>query len=279
MISCKACTVPEAPTQICQPLKEFLNISNFSLRRLYADGSRFYLCSNPIWVEHYFNMDYWSMGNFKQLTNAHKLHYILWDHWPKDDDSFLVVLRDSQENFNQAHGLSFIESNKNFLDVYSFATIKDNEKINNLYLNNLEPLEKFINYFCIEALPFIKDAEATKLNISINEDKTLLLSTPEISPYLNTEKFYSDIQCNKLSIKMDQKNIWLSKREAECLIYNIKGKTSKEIARILSISHRTVEYYLYKLKQKSMCGSRSELIENFLSSKAARDFIFDKNLD
>ena len=57
----------------------------------------------------------------------------------------------------------------------------------------------------------------------------------------------------------------LSTRESECLFYLIRGKTAKEIARILDISFRTVEKHLERLKYKMNCFNRSEIIEKAIS--------------
>jgi DNA-binding CsgD family transcriptional regulator len=60
----------------------------------------------------------------------------------------------------------------------------------------------------------------------------------------------------------------LSKREEECLRLTLKGCTAKKIARMLDLSHRTVEEYLTNIKIKMGVKSKSELIElavNFYS--------------
>jgi len=45
-------------------------------------------------------------------------------------------------------------------------------------------------------------------------------------------------------------NTNLTKRELDCLNYTIQKKTSKEIAKMLKISYRTVEKYLENIKRK-----------------------------
>ena len=55
-------------------------------------------------------------------------------------------------------------------------------------------------------------------------------------------------------------NIELSKREAECIEYLLKGKTNKEIAHLTGLSQRTIESYFDNIKNKLNCNSRSELI-------------------
>lgn len=52
----------------------------------------------------------------------------------------------------------------------------------------------------------------------------------------------------------------LSKRESECLFYLLRGKTAKEIARALTLSHRTVEGYIENIKFKLCCRTKTELI-------------------
>lgn len=57
-----------------------------------------------------------------------------------------------------------------------------------------------------------------------------------------------------------EKNKKLSKRESECLIELIKGKTANEIADKLKLSKRTIEFYISTIKSKLNCQSRSELM-------------------
>lgn len=54
----------------------------------------------------------------------------------------------------------------------------------------------------------------------------------------------------------------LSKREAECFFYLIRGKSAKCISKILGISHRTVETHIDHLKLKLRCKNKYELIES-----------------
>lgn len=58
----------------------------------------------------------------------------------------------------------------------------------------------------------------------------------------------------------------LSQRESEVLFFLIRGKTAKEIARIIDLSNRTVEKHLDRIKNKLACSTRSELIEKALVS-------------
>lgn len=56
-----------------------------------------------------------------------------------------------------------------------------------------------------------------------------------------------------------KKNCKLSDIEIECLFYYFNGYTAKEVARVMDISHRTVEGYLQNIKHKYHCSTRHEL--------------------
>jgi len=55
--------------------------------------------------------------------------------------------------------------------------------------------------------------------------------------------------------------IELSEREKSCLRYLLEGKTAKETAILLHLSHRTIEYYFENLKDKLNCMTKRELLK------------------
>jgi DNA-binding CsgD family transcriptional regulator len=54
---------------------------------------------------------------------------------------------------------------------------------------------------------------------------------------------------------------YLSKREWDCLHLTLRGKTAKQIAKILQLSHWTVQEYLCNLKLKLKVKNKTELID------------------
>lgn len=57
-----------------------------------------------------------------------------------------------------------------------------------------------------------------------------------------------------------RENFFLSKRETQCAILLIRGKTAKEIAKFMNLSFRTVEHHIEHMKNKFGATTRSELI-------------------
>lgn len=64
-----------------------------------------------------------------------------------------------------------------------------------------------------------------------------------------------------------QNHIYFTRREAECMVELLKGKTNAEIARVLNLSPRTVEFYLKNMKCKLKCRTRTSLVEKVLNSE------------
>lgn len=65
----------------------------------------------------------------------------------------------------------------------------------------------------------------------------------------------------------------LSRRQMDCLVFLIKGKTFKQIASELNLSARTIEHYIQILKTKFSVYSRSELIAKALEFSEVREKI------
>ena len=54
---------------------------------------------------------------------------------------------------------------------------------------------------------------------------------------------------------------YFTRREAECMVLLLKGKTISGVAKILKLSPRTVEYYIKNMKSKLGCRTKYELID------------------
>ena len=69
------------------------------------------------------------------------------------------------------------------------------------------------------------------------------------------------------------KSLYLTHREAECMLNIIKGCTIRDVSERLKLSARTVEFYVKNIKKKLGCRTKSELIQRIYNS----DFM--KNVD
>ena len=60
---------------------------------------------------------------------------------------------------------------------------------------------------------------------------------------------------------------YFTRREAECMVLLLKGKTINSVADILELSPRTVEYYIKNMKFKIGCRTKFELVDLVYASE------------
>jgi len=65
-------------------------------------------------------------------------------------------------------------------------------------------------------------------------------------------------QTYKIGLTEDEK---LTNRETDVVFYMLRGKNSREIADIMFISPRTVEFHIDNIKSKLACNKRSQILE------------------
>lgn len=108
-------------------------------------------------------------------------------------------------------------------------------------------------FFDENSKPLGTVAYAIELDNRILKDSYLL--------YSNYVK--QDVKKNQVIyyLNSEYQGIELSTRQAQCLFYLLRGKTAKEIAKLLHLSSRTVEDYLSTIKSKMDCTNKAQLIE------------------
>lgn len=61
-------------------------------------------------------------------------------------------------------------------------------------------------------------------------------------------------------------DVYLTKREAECMFWVVQDCTISETAIKMHLSARTVEFYVKNMKLKLQCNSKKKLIEKIIQS-------------
>lgn len=61
-------------------------------------------------------------------------------------------------------------------------------------------------------------------------------------------------------------DLYLTQREVDCIVRIIQGKTIVKIATELTLSPRTVEFYLRNVKSKLRCRTKAQLIEKIMQN-------------
>ncbi|MEN8236489.1 MAG: helix-turn-helix transcriptional regulator [Pseudomonadota bacterium] len=170
------------------------------------------------------------------------------------------LLMKSLYEANIWHGFSIINTQTDGDEIFSFVTQRKNECITNFYINCLDVLNYFIVYFKSKAFDLIDTSDQKKLAVL---RKTMTAQSFQIEDNFSerVQNFMNDVHIDKFVIDTEMGPKHLSKREFDCLFKLSQGKSGKEIANELSISPRTVETHLNKIKCKTGLLLRSDLVK------------------
>ena len=244
---------------ICEPLLSKMNIRHFRYMKMFNDYRYFSLGTNLTYLEHY-------LKNLKEpgkifepvkiystpllIPQEKNFHYFLWPNTYRktEKDPLFNILYE----FDVWNGFTVSRRGPDYVETWSFATTKNAIEMTQFYLNNTHILDYFILYFENKAEILLKDMEKDKLAI-FQSPFNLSFSLPN-SPKPN---ILNEEDVVKIFIK--NKDVHLTKRELECLLYVSMGMSHKQIAKVLGISFRTVEAHINSLRAKTGIFHKFEL--------------------
>lgn len=248
---------------IIEPLMKNMNI-NFGYTRIYKDGSYCDLRPEISFLKVSYERELLNKGVFFFQETAElefSNEYIsLWPTVPSDP--YLEWLYES----NIWQGFEIYAKKKDYIEIWTFGTTRERDSLINFYINKFFLLKKFILYFEEKGSSILKGLDKSFLPVSdLYKKKSYAMRNGSQN---NLNNLIQSLPFNKF--KVDNKALnGLSKREIQCMLYTSYNKTAKEIAKLLGISHRTVEAYLENLKIKLNCHNKHELNE----------FIFNNQLE
>ena len=227
--------------EICRPLKN-LGIHLFSYRRCFSDGSRINFSNNADWLRDYYLLNLYQSSLFEQPIHLYSTGFSLWPQ-----ESSLPIFSHGRQYYNSDNGITLAIQHQEYCDFFIFGASAQNKKIINFYINNLELLKNFSDFFYEKSKKIIE----TNIKHCIHIPHHSLLSD-------FAQHVYSDSKA-----KIDKFQINLSNREKECLAGILLGQSAKQIARNLNLSFRTIEYYIEGLKRKTKCRTRFDFFKKF----------------
>lgn len=242
---------------ICQPLKELLGISWFGYVKQYNDNTRIHLDNNPLWAAHFYKSYHRYLAAFALIEKQEYLSgFYLQDYFP----SYMqLIIKEARDNFAICNSLVVIEKFAEYQEIYFLGMKSESKQFVNVYLNYQDLIKKFIVYFKKSASRLIETAD--KNRIALPWQKKPKIFNGDI---VNLKEKVDTLQYflfKQESSKNDDRISLLTKKEYQCLLQMALGKTSKEIARELFVSYRTIENHIANLKDKLGCKRKAELIK------------------
>lgn len=247
--------------EISKPLNK-LGITSFNYVRTYNDGSQVNLSNIPAWLEYFYKKEFFHLGAFERHPSNYQSGYALWPQL-----SGQKIFFDARTYFNIDNGITIIEKQLDSCEFYYFGTTINNTGIINFYLNNINLLKRFILYFKDRASSIIKKANNNRIILPKHFEQHMSSSKNEtyvLESFKN--EFLRETSIKKLRLTGNLEGELLTNKQLSWITHLVEGRTAKEIAKILGISHRTVEGHITKLKIRFNCHTKNELISKLLEN-------------
>lgn len=240
-------------TKVQEVSKNFLDsfgFSYFQYLRCFADGSASLLTNNTGLMEYFKYVDN-SPVIFSSFNNEHKNAHSYWFLWDEELPEGPVQL--AREKLNIRNGLTLVRRSKNYYDMIAVGLSVEQANPGSFYFNKLKAIEQFVSDF---------DKDNKDLIEVMNKNPIAL---PEAYRDVNYQKICLPNGKFNFSGKFGQ--TYITTQELACLRLLFQSASHKEIAQVLEISHRTVETYLQRIRQRT--GSSMAEIERMISLSSA----------
>jgi DNA-binding CsgD family transcriptional regulator len=251
--------------KIIAPMEK-IEITGIFYYRIYPDGTTVNLTSHTDWTKFYFEK--MSSGGYKSDDIAKhcskRPNIELWALTPKHQ-----MWLDGEYYFDCGNGITLNVDYPNFRERTVFFSRANNHAINQFYVNELDTIRDLRLYFLLKANNIIKKAEQERILSSCKiygeqnfHTEQLLIeerknkSQDILMPHAQPENAKQILIHNKRT----HLPMYLSPQRGQCLTLLVKGFSTKQIARHMSLSVRTVENYLTLLRKELGCRSCRELI-------------------
>jgi len=232
--------------ELCAPFFDQHGFSYFQYARFYADNTAVMLLNNTSLFRQFIDLDYPSFSSFKDEHQNQHSYWFLWD-----EELPWLPVKMARETHKLHHGVTLLRRSKDHYDMIGFALPEEKRNISSYYLTRLKAMESFIHTF---------EARAHDLMNFLNQ-------TPFIVNPMNVDRNIDGLLLKNQKIMIDGVfgPTHITAQELTTLRFWLQGLTHKEIAQALSLSSRTVETYLMRLKLRTGYTTKTHL-HNMLST-------------
>jgi len=254
--------------QLSSPLFNHTPIKVFQYSRVYLNGSRLELCNNS---NHLKNIFIDKDGLAKVYTPAlfnNKQKLTLMKDWLQSlRDYPKKIIQDIVDSEHTVTGIGnqicLYRWHNTYCEIFQFYTASNAEGVETFYLNNLDMLERFANYFVHAAHHLILQADKDRMVKPWRDPSSTYPIYKE--ERFDKQQFMASTMPKQIFCSIAGREVKLTQRELRCASLLLKGKTARSIAQTLHLSPRTIESRLESLRLKTMCADRYELMQ-FLES-------------
>lgn len=248
----------DAVKKCCKPLNH-LGITCFYYVHIKNNGDYILLTDCPHIDDYYFDEKLYVEDPYIRHPSNYQSGFFLFEQNQKHQfDQSLAYL---VQNFKMTPLIGFCERNTDSVEHYGFWGRSDRKNsFMDVYLKYSTLLKAFTDHFKKECREVLRSDSVPYLSL------TDLIGTDFITSAIKNNKGNQDLinkYLNEIGLGNEVKKAsLLTPREKECIMHILKGKSAKESAQVLDLSHRTVEHYLENVKNKFGCQFKNELFSS-----------------
>ena len=256
-------------SKICYPLFKNTPIDYFDHEFFYESGKMVNFSTSPDIGTKYYSE--WLNPTFEEFRLLYDLGYkytFLSPSMHLPPGASLANPEKYQHNIDLCvqnkvhHRIYLLKRKKNNFYIYGFGSSSQKRSMVDFFMNSLNVLERFVEYFEKKARDLIENSHETSTiflpNYLLKLDRKILQEDIAVNLPIDFNKFLDKDDDTSCLLQFGEH---LTPREIDCLDLLSQGFTMKVIARKLLISPRTVESYLRNVKEKCGVQTKSELIE------------------
>ena len=217
-------------------------LNYFQYSSVFKDDRHFFLVTHGDFVSARIRAKRRILSHITKELLHKNLYMFLWNESLPQDDTNMA------REYGIDNGLCFVERFKEHYNLIAFAAPLG-YPIHNFYLNNIGEMIRFIREFEHRGKVLLEQAQKNKFWI------------PERLNDVNRSAIFAKAK-NK-TIVLNGLSFSLSRQELACLTLLSKGFSMQGISSSLTISPRTVETYLNRIKDKTSNNKKQELVELF----------------
>lgn len=244
--------------ELCKPLQK-LNICYFAHVKISHDKKFSAISSHPVFTQHYLINKFYT-ADIHMVDENRFGEFFVWDGIEFSGESARMCREAGEIGLHNP--FTIIERTHEGIEYFHFASNTINRQVNQAYLANLDLLKVFIAYFKENVNQSRALSKAYAFKIDVNSVPPT--SFEDDSIIYDRSEFIQCIQPAKIDNRIFINNVKLSTRQSEILRHVVRGKTMKEISKIINLSPRTIGHYFQTIKDKMNVSSRSELVTKMI---------------
>jgi DNA-binding CsgD family transcriptional regulator len=207
------------------------DITFFAYIKATIDGASNILVSDSGLVKEWFQKGNRIFTGYNdEYKSAQTFSYYCAEKFPTD------LIKMAREKFSLYNGISIVRRYKDYFELFGFADSNQSMDTSGRYMSYCSYLENYGNYFVKVGKDLINYAMQNPLpeKYALKEDKSIFLGN-------NTHRY---------KVRGLYGDTYLTPVEYISLQMILKGKSYKEIARVLAVSPKTIEKYLTSVRNK-----------------------------